>query len=878
MDVRRPSFVSCLCSIRFIQVASFSVLQPSSPLLFRLFAVTILGFALGGHASIHAADLSDAEAVFRAGDYDAAAQIAQSEVDRGVWNEQWSRLLIQCQMTRGDYAGALGTYEKAIQRYSSSLALRLIGRDIFRFNGMNDRAKQEAALIVQTIQRSPSRYLSRDNMIAAGRYFADRGEDARQVLDLFFDKVRDVDPDYVDAYVATAELAILKGDYRVAAENLATAQKLAPEDANIAYLASVAWQSSDSKRADKELARALQLNPNHVPSLLLKVDEAIDRERYDQARELIEQVKQINPRQWQASCYLAVLAHLDGHYNVEKEMRDQALATWGENPEVDYLIGRKLSDKYRFAEGAEYQRRAIIADSGFHLASFQLAQDLLRLGFDDVGWELAEKVASDDPYNVVAHNLVTLHDSLKRFSVLSRDDIYVRMDPREAEIYGNDVLDLLADAKRVLCEKYEVTTNEPIYVEIFPAQKDFAIRTFGLPGGDGFLGVCFGRVVTANSPASQGARPSNWKSVLWHEFCHVVTLEKTRNRMPRWLSEGISVYEERQRDASWGEKMTPQYRQMILSDELIPVSKLSGAFLSPPSGLHLQFAYYESSLVVEFLIEKYGMKSLRAILDALGEGLPTDAALESVVGPMDKLDVQFVTYAKERAEAFGAFADWSTKTSLAKSSGSMTPEELLGRSRIYPTNYPVLSKLADAQIASGQFAEAKVTLERLVDLGVVSGSRGGVLEQLATVERELGDTAAERRTLEQLIEISSDALPGLERLLDMARHREDWHEVRRLAQLVLAIHPLRPLGHEAIADAGERLGDSDSVARGVRAMLQLEPIDAAGLHFRCAAALAKLERTDEAKHHVLRSLADAPRYREAHALFYQLTHENADEK
>ena len=86
--------------------------------------------------------------------------------------------------------------------------------------------------------------------------------------------------------------------------------------------------------------------------------------------------------------------------------------------------------------------------------------------------------------------------------------------------------------------------EEPVIVEIFPAKKEFAVRTFGLPGADGFLGVCFGRVVTANSPASQGEHPSNWEAVLWHEYCHVVTLNKTHNKMPRWLSEGISVYEE----------------------------------------------------------------------------------------------------------------------------------------------------------------------------------------------------------------------------------------------------------------------------------------------------------------------------------------------
>ena len=36
-----------------------------------------------------------------------------------------------------------------------------------------------------------------------------------------------------------------------------------------------------------------------------------------------------------------------------------ALVPWGTNPEVDHLIGTKLSQNYRFAKGAEYQRKAL---------------------------------------------------------------------------------------------------------------------------------------------------------------------------------------------------------------------------------------------------------------------------------------------------------------------------------------------------------------------------------------------------------------------------------------------------------------------------------------------------------------------------------------
>jgi len=59
-----------------------------------------------------------------------------------------------------------------------------------------------------------------------------------------------------------------------------------------------------------------------------------------------------------------------------------------------------------------------------------------------------------------------------------------------------------------------VELTQPTVVEIFPEQKDFAVRTFGMPGNPGYLGVCFGSVITANSPASQSANPANWEDVL----------------------------------------------------------------------------------------------------------------------------------------------------------------------------------------------------------------------------------------------------------------------------------------------------------------------------------------------------------------------------
>ncbi|MFM7752439.1 MAG: peptidase MA family metallohydrolase, partial [Opitutaceae bacterium] len=273
-------------------------------------------------------------------------------------------------------------------------------------------------------------------------------------------------------------------------------------------------------------------------------------------------------------------------------------------------------------------------------AKSALATDLLRLGETEEGWKLAQEVHEADAYDVEAFNLVTLRDTMAKYATLTNEDFVVRMAAPEVAIYGPRVVALLRRAKDVLVPKYGVELAKPTYIEIFADQRDFAVRTFGLPDVAGFLGVCFGRVVTANSPAT-GNSAVNWEAVLWHEFCHVVTLQMTRNRMPRWLSEGISVHEERQANPAWGNRLNPEYREMIVGGEMVPVAKLSGAFLAPKTPRHLQFAYLQSSLVVDYIVAKHGVDALRGVLLDLRDGMEINAALAKRTLPLPELEKAF---------------------------------------------------------------------------------------------------------------------------------------------------------------------------------------------------------------------------------------------
>ena len=147
--------------------------------------------------------------------------------------------------------------------------------------------------------------------------------------------------------------------------------------------------------------------------------------------------------------------------------------------------------------------------------------------------------------------------------------------------------------------------------------------------------------------------------MLWHEYCHVVTLNKTKNKMPRWLSEGISVYEEEKEDPAWRSPITPKYRAMLLGEDFKPLSQLSSAFLAPKSGLHLQFAYFESALAVEFLVEKAGLPALRALLDDLGTGVTINESLPTRAGmTLERLDAEFAAFARKKAEAVAPGMTW----------------------------------------------------------------------------------------------------------------------------------------------------------------------------------------------------------------------------
>ncbi|MCA9181203.1 MAG: tetratricopeptide repeat protein, partial [Planctomycetales bacterium] len=330
------------------------------------------------------------------------------------------------------------------------------------------------------------------------------------------------------------------------------------------------------------------------------------------------------------------------------------------------------------------------------------------------------------------------------------------------------------------------------------------------------------------------------------------------------------VYEEVERDSSWGQSLSPANKQMLLGEDFVPLSQLSGAFLQPKSGLHLQFAYFESSLAVRYLIDEHGLPLLQKLLVDLGAGVPLVDAMERRYGQMGKLDEDFQRYAQEQAGAYLHQTDFTPREELADFPMQGGVTELQQWLAVHPQNYFAQRQLAELQIADKDWSAARTAVERLLELFPEDAAKGGGLMLLALIAREQGDVAQERDALERLVAISSDDLPALQRLIELDRIAEDWEGLAKTARLMLAAQPLLAAGHEALVDAARRIGRPAEAIQSLRALQELQPLDPVGLHFQLAQALTEADRLEEARREVLLALEETPRYRLAQKLLVNI--------
>lgn len=318
-----------------------------------------------------------------------------------------------------------------------------------------------------------------------------------------------------------------------------------------------------------------------------------------------------------------------------------------------------------------------------------------------------------------------------------------------------------------------------------------------------------------------------------------------------------------------------------MKGELTPVSDLSAAFLTPKSGFHLQFAYYQSSLVVEFLVDKFGFEALLGILHDLGDGKSINQAIAARTAPLAQIEKEFEEFAGQRAEQLGAGLEWKRPEQLAappsgdpirRRFGLTAPEDDKWMDQ-YPKNYWVLQHKAAKLIGQKKWEEAKAPLQTLIENYPDQTGSDSAYLLLAAAHRGLSETNLERQALSKAAVLDADAIDAFLRLMELASASGGWSEVAANAERYLAVNPLVPAPYRFLGLAHEELKHTPKAIQAYNTLLKLDAPDPAGIHFR----LAKLQHAagdSSAKRHVLQTLEEAPRFLEAHRLLLAITQES----
>ena len=616
--------------------------------------------------------------------------------------------------------------------------------------------------------------------------------------------------------------------------------------------------------AMKNIARALSLDRESVKAYLLMARVELDRSDREAAKASIVKAKAINPVSLETLALSGAIAYLEDR---QEDFQAEVAAALTVNPRFSdayRVAGDLAASNYRFEDAVALNRQALTLDPQDVQALASLGVHLLRTGEEAEARTVLERAFALDAFGQTTFNLLKMMDGLDKFETIKDGDVLVRLDPQEAPVMREFVGPLATKALAMLSAKYQFTPRGPVLVEMFPRHDDFAVRTIGLPGMTGALGACFGRVVTIDSPRARPPGDFNWEPTLWHELAHVITLQLSRQRVPRWLTEGISVYEEKMGSPAWGREGELTFAAAYGRREHMSLKELNASFQDPEK---ISLAYYEASLLAEHIVDTYGMAALRKLLVTYGEGVEGEAALKAGLGVgIDRLQADFD---KLLADKYGPVVKAMSPTGEID---GMSPEAV---AKAFPASYQAQVTLGEFLWKAERIDEAYRAFERASEMVPMAVGPRSPHSQMARMAMERKDGARAISELEAVLQHSNTDLDSarlLARQLEQAGGNTSNISARLMGayERIGALDPFDAANHSALGRLKMQGGDPGTAVREFRAAIATGALDSAAAHCDLAESYLALGEKTLARRAVLAAIEVAPGYPRAQDLLLKL--------
>ncbi len=685
-----------------------------------------------------------------------------------------------------------------------------------------------------------------------------------------YDEALALDPDNLEAHLGIGTLFVRTYQTADARDAFREVLRRRARDPRALVGMATASQVEGSSQAGDLVDQALEVNPALVPALTLRARIRLAGEDLEGAEDDLSTALEVDPTSSDALAISAAARYLQDQTDEFESLTARALEINPRDAAFFVTLSDLVSTRRYYAQAVEFADRGVRLDSLSWAAYGAKGLNQLRTGEMAQGRMNLEVAFEGDPYNLWFKNTLDLLDTMDSFERTDSDRISVFVDPEDGEALSIYLLEIGDRAYQSLAARYGYRPETPIRVEAFRRSADFSVRTVGL-AGLGALGVAFGTVVAMDSPAARGAGGYHWASTLWHEMAHVVHLGMTGHRVPRWLSEGLAVHEERLAGPGWGSRPSLPFLAAYTEERLRPPSELSQSFVRPRFPEEVGFAYVLGSLVSEWIESEWGFEGLRGMLQGYGEGLSHERVLQRELGvDSEAFDERFDEWLRGRYPSGFAAAEAALELRDTEEEDRRDPEWLRDRVERSPRDLESRLALARLLLEEERGAEAEALLIQARDIFPENPDPRGPNRLLAGIRLERGDTLAAIEALESHVAIVAE---DYEALLQLAQYQEDRGNAVAAAEALeraIQVYPFEIPVHGRLAGLHRENGQFAAEIRERRVVLALGPVDRTGALYELAQALYAAGDLEEARRVVLDALALAPRFPEAQELLLRI--------
>jgi tetratricopeptide (TPR) repeat protein len=806
-----------------------------------------------------------ARALSKVGRYDEAEEAVRGGMERVTDPEELHNTLGELLDLRGRVDESGSAFREAMASAASDRNVAALNLAVLQYRqGEVDAAMAAFNGFIDLYNETPD--LPPHDLVAVGtalRYLGQRDyrlvHDARRALD----EAIAADPSALDARIRLGELFLEKYNGPEARRLFKEVLEVNPNHPAALLGMAKVLDFESQPGAVTSARKSLEVNPSFVPSRVFMARMSLNVEDYAQAIEEAEGALEVNPRSLEALSVLAAARYLKGDEEGFAKTRDRALEINPRYAELFNIAAELLVQSRRYHEGVDLARQAVHVDEDSWRAYAILGTNQLRIGEIQEGRLSLETSFSGDPFNLWTKNTLDLLDTFEHYEIIRTPHFEIMLRADEVELLAPYFSAVSEEAYQRMTERYGYEPTVPIRVEVFPNHSDFSVRTLGLPGL-GALGVAFGPVIAMDSPSARGVGEFNWGSTLWHEIAHVVHLGMTDHRMPRWLGEGLAVFEERKAREGWGSDVGLPFLMAYESGRLLPFSQLNNGFVRPSYPQQVAFSYLQASLVLELIEERNGFPAILDMLAGYRQGRSTDEIVRAVLGTdVEEVDELFDDYLRKRfagpLAAIYGFPEAPAGRGANQLSRAVDKDDFLA-------NLAAGKQLTD----EGRAEEAIPFLERAKELFPEYAAPDSPYWYLATIYTEKGDEERAAAELEALTSLNETHYAANLRLASLRQATGNVAGAAAALERALYIHPYEIPVHERLADLYAQMADWVSAVQERRSALALEPVDRAGALYRLARAHFEAGDRAAARRAVLQTLEIAPNFQEAQELLLQL--------